>query len=140
LNEAVGLFSATKAGYQQLAPDATMRTGEWLGDCTALGINHDPQFKVVAAGHDGLHWIRRVFSDLEVWALGVPHGLRREHLAWHDVTSIGTLDPPRSGRRLRRRANALEIDLDDRLVVVAGYRLGVPVEVAAGRLRSTWRS
>ena len=34
----------------------------------------------MAAGHTGLHWIRSVHSDLEIWALGVPHGLRREHL------------------------------------------------------------
>ena len=63
-----------------LAPGATVRTGEWLGDCSALGINHDPQFNVVAAGHNGLHWIRSVLSDLGVWALSVPQGLRREHL------------------------------------------------------------
>jgi hypothetical protein len=63
-----------------LAPGATVRTGEWLGDCGALGTDHDPQFHIVAAGHNGLHWIRSVLSDLEVWALGVPHGLRREHL------------------------------------------------------------
>jgi hypothetical protein len=25
-----------------LAPGATVRAGEWLGDCSALGINHDP--------------------------------------------------------------------------------------------------
>jgi len=73
--------------------------------------------------------------------IDVAHGLRREHLAWHDITSIGTLDPPGSGRKLRRRANALEIDLDDRLVVVAGYRLGVSVTTAAdalGELRSSF--
>jgi len=63
-----------------LALGATVRTDGRLGDCSALGIDHDPQFFVVAAGHNGLHWIRRVFSDLEVWALGVPHGLRRKHL------------------------------------------------------------
>jgi predicted RNA-binding Zn-ribbon protein involved in translation (DUF1610 family) len=63
-----------------LAPGATARTDGRLADCGALGINHHPQFNVVAAGHNGLHWIRRVLSDLEVWALGVPHGLRREHL------------------------------------------------------------
>jgi hypothetical protein len=63
-----------------LAPGATARTDGRLGDWGALGINHVPQFNVVTAGHNGLHWIRHVFSDLEVWALGVPHGLRREHL------------------------------------------------------------
>jgi Zn ribbon nucleic-acid-binding protein len=63
-----------------LMPGTTVRTDGWLGDCRALGINQDLQFKVVAAGHNGLFQIRRVFSDLEAWALGVPHGLRREHL------------------------------------------------------------
>jgi hypothetical protein len=63
-----------------LAPGTTVRTDGWLGDCDALAINHDPQFKVAAAEHNGLFWIRRVFSDLEIWALGVPHGLRRHHL------------------------------------------------------------
>jgi predicted RNA-binding Zn-ribbon protein involved in translation (DUF1610 family) len=63
-----------------LAPGATVRTGEWLSECSAPGIDGDPQFNVVAAGHNGLHWIRSVLSDLEIWALCVPHGLRREHL------------------------------------------------------------
>ncbi len=80
---AVPDYSATSVHaflVANLAPGATVRTDEWLGDCSALGINHDPQFNVVAAGRNGLHYIRRVFSDLEIWALSVPHGLRRKHL------------------------------------------------------------
>jgi hypothetical protein len=76
-------FSATSLhGFlaANLAPGATARTDGRLGDCGALGINHDPQFNVVAAGHNGLFWIRRVFSDLELWAWGIPHSLRRRHL------------------------------------------------------------
>jgi hypothetical protein len=59
-------------------------------------------------------------------------GLRRERHPWSAITHVGVLGPPSSGARLRRRANAVEVDLGDRLIVVAGYRLGAPVsEVAA---------
>ena len=54
-------------------------------------------------------------------------GLTRQRFPWERVTALGTLAPPASGGRLRRRANALEIDLGDELVVVPGYRLGAPV-------------
>ena len=32
------------------------------------------------AAHIVLPWAHRIFSNLKVWALGVYHGLRREHL------------------------------------------------------------
>ena len=51
-------------------------------------------------------------------------GLRRERHAWTDVEDVAALRPPSGGGHLRRRANALEIDLGDRLVVVPAYRLG----------------
>jgi hypothetical protein len=61
-------------------------------------------------------------------------GLRRRHLPWADVESVTTLAPPSEGGMLRRRANALEIDLGDRLVLVPAYRLGVSGETAASEL------
>jgi hypothetical protein len=54
-------------------------------------------------------------------------GLRREQHGWDEVERIGALDPPSAGARPRRRANALELDLGDRLLVLPGYRLGAPV-------------
>jgi hypothetical protein len=62
---------------------------------------------------------------------------------WRDVARVGTMAPPSSGRRLRRSANALEIDLGERLLVVGGYRLGANVTDVAAALelmRATSRS
>jgi hypothetical protein len=66
----------------------------------------------------------------------VAHGLTRERHPWTAVTSVGTLQPPGGGGRLRRRANAVEIDLGERLLVVPAYRLGVPVTDVVTALRA----
>jgi hypothetical protein len=54
-------------------------------------------------------------------------GLRRERHPWSAVTDVAPLAPPAAAARLRRRANALEVDLGDRLLVVPAYRLGAPI-------------
>ncbi len=56
--------------------------------------------------------------------LTVASGWRREHFPWPDVVAVTVLEPPSGGGRLRRRANALEVDLGERLIVVPAYRLG----------------
>lgn len=66
-------------------------------------------------------------------------GVRRERHPWTAVTAVRTLDPPAGGARLRRRANAVEVDLGERLLVVPGYRLGAPVAEVAAEL-TTLRS
>jgi hypothetical protein len=57
----------------------------------------------------------------------VATGLTRERHPWAAVAAVAPLRPPGSGGRLRRRANAVEIDLGERLLVVPAYRLGTPV-------------
>ena len=57
----------------------------------------------------------------------VASGLTRERHPWSAVAAVAPLRPPVSGGRLRRRANAVEIDLGERLLVVPAYRLGAPV-------------
>jgi hypothetical protein len=79
----------------------------------------------LTAGEDGLT-VARLFST--------------EHHPWHEVDSVGTMRPPGSGRRLRRSANTLEIDLGDRLLVVSGYRLGANVDDVVAALRSSFPS
>jgi hypothetical protein len=66
-------------------------------------------------------------------------GLRTERHPWSAVEAVGSLRPPAAGARPRRRANALELDLGDRLLVLPGYRLGAPVDevVAALSERAT---
>jgi hypothetical protein len=54
-------------------------------------------------------------------------GLRRERYGRDEVERNGALDPPSAGARPRRRANALEIDLGERLLVLPAYRLGAAV-------------
>jgi hypothetical protein len=57
----------------------------------------------------------------------VASGLTRERHPWSAVAGVAPLRPPAGGGRLRRRANAVEIDLGERLLVVPAYRLGAPV-------------
>ena len=57
-----------------LAPNATAKTEGWTDDCGAAGIVEEKPARIA------LPWIRRVFDDLEAWALGAYHGLHPEHL------------------------------------------------------------
>jgi hypothetical protein len=50
----------------------------------------------------------------------VVEGMRRTRAAWPQVTRVRTVRD--------RRTPLLEIDLDDRVVVLSGRRLGAPVE------------
>ena len=63
-----------------LAPSATVKTDGWSGYPGAPGVHHDPHTIGKMAAHIVLPWSHRVFSNLKTWALGVYHGLRREHL------------------------------------------------------------
>lgn len=64
-------------------------------------------------------------------------GLRRERLPWSAVDAVTTIQTPSSaGTTMRRRADALEIDLGERLVVVPAYRLGTSANEAAESLRT----
>ena len=62
-----------------LIPGATAKTDGWSGYPGAPGVNHDPHTVGKMAAHIVLPWTHRVFSNLKTWALGVYHGLRREH-------------------------------------------------------------
>jgi hypothetical protein len=62
-----------------LVPGATAKTDGWSGYPGAPGVNHDPHTVGKMAAHIVLPWTHRVFSNLKTWALGVYHGLRREH-------------------------------------------------------------
>jgi transposase-like protein len=62
-----------------LAPGATAKTDGWSGYPGAPGVHHDPHTVGKMAAHIVLPWTHRVFSNLKTWALGVYHGLRREH-------------------------------------------------------------
>jgi hypothetical protein len=63
-----------------VATGATVKIREWSGDSLFLGSNRHPDVTRVTADGKDLYWIQRVFSQLEVWALSVHHGLRRHHL------------------------------------------------------------
>jgi ISXO2-like transposase domain len=63
-----------------LAPAATAKTDGWSGYPGAPGVHHDPHTVGTMAAHIVLPWTHCVFSNLKTWALGVYHGLRREHL------------------------------------------------------------
>src|ERR1700751_2704941 len=59
---------------------ATAKTDGWSGYPGTPGITHDPHVVGQMAAHIVLPWVHRIFSNLKVWALGVYHGLRRQHL------------------------------------------------------------
>lgn len=65
---------------QNLAPGAMAKTDGWSAYPGAPAVNHDPHVVGSMAAHVVLPWAHRVFSNLKVWALGVYHGLRRQHL------------------------------------------------------------
>jgi hypothetical protein len=66
--------------FGNVAPGATVKIREWSGDSFILGSNHHLDVTRVTARDKDLYWIQRVFSQLEVWALSVHHGLRHQHL------------------------------------------------------------
>ena len=65
---------------QNLAAGATAKTDGWSAYPGAPGVSHDPHVIGKMAAHIVLPWVRRIFSNLKVWGLGVYHGLRRQHL------------------------------------------------------------
>lgn len=94
-------------------------------------------FLVVAVGA-GAEAVRAVVlrptlrADAE--GLEVVAGFRRERHPWSAVADVTTLDGGKALAR-GRKGVALEIDLGERLVLVAPYRLGVPATEAADALR-----
>ncbi len=63
-----------------LVPGSTAKTDGWSAYPGAPGVSHDPHVIGKMAAHIVLPWVHRIFSNLKVWALGVYHGLRRNHL------------------------------------------------------------
>jgi hypothetical protein len=62
------------------AQGATVITDGWSGYASLEGRIHTRKVVGVMAAHVPLKWVHRVFSNLKRWALGVFHGLRRQHL------------------------------------------------------------
>ena len=65
------------------APGTWIVTDGWAGydgleNHTAIAVGDRP-------AHEVLEWIRRVFSNLKRWGLGVLHGFRCKHLDWQLV-------------------------------------------------------
>ena len=61
------------------SPGARAVTVGWLG---YSGLPDNSRGKKVVGdrkAHEILTWVHRVFSNLKRWAMGVYHGLRREH-------------------------------------------------------------
>jgi hypothetical protein len=96
-----------------LTQGATIKTDGWAAYPGAPNVAHDPHVIGNMAAHVVLPWIHRVFSNLKTWALGVYHGLRKQHLqsyldefvfrfnrrrsrhaAFHSLISIGLSSKP----------------------------------------------
>lgn len=63
-----------------VAPGATLKTDGWSAYPGIPGFKHEPHVVGKMAAHIVLPWVHRVVSNLKTWALGVYHGLRRQHL------------------------------------------------------------
>lgn len=63
-----------------VAAGSTLKTDGWSGYPGVPGFTHEPHVVGNMAAHIVLPWVHRVFSNLKTWALGVYHGLRRQHL------------------------------------------------------------
>jgi transposase-like protein len=73
--ESIRAFVATN-----IACGATLKTDGWAAYPGTPEVNHDPHVVGSMAAHVVLPWAHRVFANLKRWALGVYHGLRRNHL------------------------------------------------------------
>src|SRR5947208_796224 len=63
-----------------VAAGSTVVSDGWSGYATLTDVKHDPRVIGDAPAHLVLPWIHRVFANAKRWALGVYHGLRRQHL------------------------------------------------------------
>jgi hypothetical protein len=63
-----------------VAPGATIKTDGWPSYARAPDVRHEPHIVGAMAAHVVLPWVHRAFSNAKTWALGVYHGLRRQHL------------------------------------------------------------
>lgn len=120
---------------------ATLGAGTTLATVAAARTPFPGRFLLlVIAAAAGVETLRglllRPTLRADADGIEVVTGLRRERIPWHLVHDVTTLDPPVDGKALRRRANALEIDLGERLVVVPAYRLGAPAADVALSIRA----
>ncbi len=69
-----------------VVPGATIKTDGWSSYARAPGVRREPHVVGAMAAHVVLPWVHRAFSNAKTWsndktwALGVYHGLRRQHL------------------------------------------------------------
>lgn len=73
--ESIRAFVATN-----IACGATLKTDGWASYPGTPEVDHDPHVVATMAAHVVLPWTHRVIANLKRWALGVYHGLRRNHL------------------------------------------------------------
>jgi hypothetical protein len=59
---------------------STAKTDGWAAYASMANVKHEPHTIGPMAAHVVLPWTHRVFANLKTWALGVYHGLRRNHL------------------------------------------------------------
>ena len=74
--------AATLGGFvaANVATGSTVVSDGWSGYAKLRDVRHDPKVIGATAAHVVLPWIHRVFANAKRWALGVYHGLRRQHV------------------------------------------------------------
>ena len=63
-----------------IAGGSTVVSDGWSGYAGLQDVKHDPKVIGPMAAHVVLPWAHRIFANAKRWALGVYHGLRRQHL------------------------------------------------------------
>ncbi|HEU0131266.1 MAG TPA: PH domain-containing protein [Mycobacteriales bacterium] len=120
----VTVLAVAAGGAVALAADRSLGQGRLLFAIAA----------VAAGGEAARSLVLRPTLAADAAGVMVATGLRRQWFTWAEVEAVRTLRPPSGGGRARRSANALELDLGDRLVVVPAYRLGAPPDEVVATL------
>ena len=88
-----------------VAAGSTVVSDGWSGYATLTDVKHDPRVIGDAPAHLVLPWIHRAFANAKRWALGIYHGLRRQHLQTYlDESRLPVQPPAQPRRRLRAPA------------------------------------
>ncbi|HEX8001506.1 MAG TPA: PH domain-containing protein [Mycobacteriales bacterium] len=124
---------------------ATLASGALAGAVTAVRTPLPGRFLfvvlAVAAGAEALRCaLLRPTLRAHAEGIEVVTGISRERIPWSAVEEVTPMSRPESAKTVRRRADALEIDLGDRLVIVPAYRLGTSAATAASEISALSRT
>jgi transposase-like protein len=91
---------------------STVVSDGWSGYAALKDVKHDPRVVGDGPAHLVLPWVHRVFANAKRWALGVYHGLRRQHLQAYLDEFVFRFNRRRTPAAAFERLLGLAIDLE----------------------------